>query len=164
MKILFICTHNRCRSILAEAICNCYGDGLLEAVSAGSSPAEKVHPLTLHALEAISIPIDSLNSQSWDVLEDADIDYIITVCDKAANEPCPLWFGNAAQVHWGLEDPSAIEGDEEIINAAFSRTIELLKGRITQIKQWLRQDLVEEEMLARITALANDSYNYKSLN
>jgi len=157
MKILFICTHNRCRSILAEAICNYYGDGLLEAISAGSSPAEKVHPLTLHALEAKGIPTDSLNSQSWDVFEDADIDYVITVCDKAANEPCPVWFGNVAQAHWGLEDPSTIEGDEETINAAFSRTIEILQGRITQIKQWLRQGLVEEELFARITALAKNS-------
>ncbi len=162
MKILFICTHNRCRSILAEAICNFYGDDLLEAVSAGSSPAEQVHPLTLQALSARDIPTDNLSSQSWDAYEDADIDYVITVCDKAANEPCPVWFGNVKQVHWGLNDPSAIEGDEETIdeetiNAAFSNTIEILQRRITQIKDWLRQGLDKDELFARISALANDA-------
>ncbi len=163
MKILFICTHNRCRSILAEAICNYYSDDLLEAFSAGSSPAEQVHPLTLQALSARDIPTDNLSSQSWDAYKDADIDYVITVCDKAANEPCPVWFGNVKQVHWGLKDPSAFEGDEsdnankETINAAFSNTIEILQRRITKIKEWLRQGLDKDELFSRISALANDA-------
>lgn len=153
MKILFICTHNRCRSILAEAICNHHGDGLLQAVSAGSSPADKVHPLTLQALQAINIPIENLVSQSWDAYEDANIDYVITVCDKAANEPCPLWFGRARQVHWGLKDPSSIAGDEMTVNMAFTETINILSSRIQRIKNWIKLGLDQEALFSRIQSL-----------
>tara|TARA_R110000824_G_scaffold318073_2_gene505299 strand:- start:44153 stop:44626 length:474 start_codon:yes stop_codon:yes gene_type:complete len=153
LKILFICTHNRCRSILAEAVSNFYGQGLIEACSAGSNPADQVHPLTLRALRKKGIPISGLKSKSWDEFEDSDFDYVITVCDKAANEPCPLWFGKSRQVHWGLADPSAITGDPEIIDKAFKKTIKLLKQRIKQIKIWLAQGLEENELYQRIQAL-----------
>ncbi|MDG2089548.1 MAG: arsenate reductase ArsC [Gammaproteobacteria bacterium] len=159
MKILFICTHNRCRSILAEAICNHYGDGLLQAVSAGSRSVGKVHPLTINALKDLNISTENLVSQSWDAYEDAEIDYVITVCDKAANEPCPVWFGQARQAHWGLEDPSAIEAEDyvegyaETINAAFTNTIEILKRRIEQITTWLKQGLDKDELFKRIETL-----------
>jgi arsenate reductase (thioredoxin) len=155
MKFLFICTHNRCRSILAEAVCNYYSDGLIEAVSAGSNPAEQVHPLTLRALKALKISTENLSSESWDAYEDADIDYVITVCDKAAKETCPVWFGNTRQVHWGLLDPSTVEGDPEAINAAFIKTITILKRRIKQIKSWIRQGIEEDELFNRIKALAD---------
>lgn len=157
MKLLFVCTHNRCRSILAEAIANHYGEGLLEAYSAGSSPAEQVHPLTLGALRARDIPTGSLRSKSWDEFENADIDLVITVCDKAANEPCPVWFGKASQVHWGLSDPSSIQGDPEVINAAFSATIKLLERRIKQIRSWLKQGIQGEELIRRIRELAEET-------
>ena len=157
MKLLFICTHNRCRSILAEAICNHYGEDLLQALSAGSSPAEQVQPSTLRALQANGIPTDNLKSQSWDAYEDADVDYVITVCDKAANEPCPVWFGKAKQVHWGLVDPSAIEGEAEAINAAFNQTTKILQRRIEQIKVWIKLGLDEEELAQRIAELANEN-------
>lgn len=156
MKFLFICTHNRCRSILAEAICNYYGDGDIEAVSAGSSPAGQVHPLTLKALTTLDIPTENLSSESWDAYEDADIDYVITVCDKAAKENCPVWFGRARQVHWGLSDPSSIDGDQESINAAFSQTIGILEKRIKQIKSWIGQGIEEDELFNRIKALAEE--------
>jgi len=155
MKILFICTHNRCRSILAEAICNYYGDGLIEAVSAGSNPAGQVHPLTLKALTSLNIPTENLSSQSWDDFENSNSDYVITVCDKAATEACPVWLGNARQVHWGLSDPSIVEGNDETINAAFFHTIEILKGRIQHLKPWVEQGIDEDELFNRIKALAN---------
>lgn len=158
MKILFICTHNRCRSILAEAICNHYGEGELEAISAGSSPAGQVHPLTLQALKAMGIPTESLSSQPLNVFENADIDYVITVCDKAANEPCPIWFSKSMQAHWGLKDPSSIEGDEETINAAFSNTITILQKRIKKIHNWIKQGLDKDELFKRIKALATEAY------
>ena len=158
MKILFICTHNRCRSILAEAICNHYGDGLLQAVSAGSKPVGKVHPQTINALRSLNISTENLTSESWESYEDADIDYVITVCDKVACELSPVWFGLARQTHWGLEDPSAIEdeveGYAETINAAFTYTIEILKGRIEQITTWLKQGLDNDELFKRIETLA----------
>lgn len=156
MKILFICTHNRCRSILAEAISNFYGAGLIEACSAGSHPAEQVHPLTIQALIAAGIPHTALKSQSWDDFENSEVDYVITVCDKAANEACPLWFGKVRQVHWGLVDPSAVEGDEEVINKAFKLTIDLLKARIKALLSLLTQDMNEEALLQRIQALGKE--------
>jgi len=156
MKILFICTHNRCRSILAEAITNHYGGDVLEAVSAGSSPADHVHPLTFSALRAKDIQTHNLRSKSWDEFEDDDIDYVITVCDKAANEPCPVWFGKARQVRWGLADPSAISGEPEVISVAFSATIKLLKRRIKQIKSWIKQGMADDQLYERIQSLAEE--------
>lgn len=156
MKILFICTHNRCRSILAEAICNHYSDGLLQAVSAGSSPDGQIHPLTLEALKVLNIPTENLISQSWDAYEDADVDYVITVCNKAANESCPVWFGKANQVHWGIADPSIVKGGPETVNAAFTHTMSILHHRIYKIKNWIEQGLDEDDLFKRIKALANE--------
>ncbi len=129
MKLLFICTHNRCRSILAEAVTNYYGKGQVLAKSAGSQPAGKVHPLSLKYLQKIGIPTEGLSSQSWDEHEAWQADVVITVCDSAANEACPLWFGQSLKVHWGLADPSKLEGTEEDIERAFIKTIETLTRR-----------------------------------
>lgn len=159
MKLLFICTHNRCRSILAEAIANHYGEGLIEACSAGSSPAEQVHPLTLSALRNKDISTTGLHSKSWDSFENQDFDYVITVCDRAANEPCPLWFGKSRQIHWGLADPSAIKGDPEVISAAFKSTIKALKRRIKKIRRWLRQGVDEETLTRHMQELAEEFDN-----
>lgn len=135
MKILYICTHNRCRSILSEAITNHYGQGLLEARSAGSQPSGEVHPLSLRYLAEAGISIDGLQSQSWDEFEDFAPDLVVTVCDSAANEVCPVWFGNSRKVHWGLADPSKLQGDEETIAAAFRHTIKLIQQRVEQLVQ-----------------------------
>jgi len=107
MKLLFICTHNRCRSIIAEAVTNHYGKDVLEARSAGSEPSGNVHPLSTHYLEAAGINTSGLRSQFWDEHEAWRPDIVITVCDQAAAEPCPVWFGDALQAHWGLAIPHA---------------------------------------------------------
>lgn len=130
MNILFVCTHNRCRSILAEAICNARSKGHFKAFSAGSQPAGVVHPSTLKFLEMEGIPFSELKSQSWDDFADVDIDVVITVCDSAAGESCPLWMGNAPKVHWGLPDPSKVEGNEQDIAAAFKGVIRTIERRI----------------------------------
>jgi len=143
MKLLFICTHNRCRSILSEAIVNHYADGKLIARSAGSQPAGIVHPLSLKYLDEAEIRTDGLQSQSWDEFEEFEPDMVITVCDSAAKEACPVWFGKSLQMHWGLVDPSKIEGNEEAIAKAFRSTINevtlrtqaLLKLPSTQLNQ-----------------------------
>ncbi|MDT8397885.1 MAG: arsenate reductase ArsC [Pseudomonadales bacterium] len=141
MKILFICTHNRCRSILAEAIARHFGEGLIQALSAGSQPADTVHPLTLAHLEKHGVPTAGLHSKSWHDCEYFEPDVVITVCDDAAGEACPLWFGKAAVIHWGLPDPSRIAGDPaarpDAIEAAFNNTIGLLKYRILTLRGWL---------------------------
>jgi len=133
MKLLFICTHNRCRSILAEAVTNFYGKGQVIAKSAGSQPAGEVHPLSLKYLQKMGIPTDGLCSQSWHEHEAWQADVVITVCDSAANEVCPLWFGQSLKVHWGLADPSKLDGTEEAVEQAFTKTIETLTRRIDKL-------------------------------
>lgn len=133
MNILFICTHNRCRSILCEAITRHISGSRIQAYSAGSQPAGEVHPLSLKYLAARGISTDNLRSQSWDEFADANIDLTITVCDSAAGESCPLWLGNAPKVHWGLADPSKLTGDEVEIEAAFMSCIDGIEARINAL-------------------------------
>lgn len=130
MKILFICTHNRCRSILAEAVTRHCGGDRLSARSAGSAPVGEVHPLSLKYLQEAGMSTTGLCSQSWDEHQDWQPDVVITVCDRAAGETCPLWFGRAIRAHWGLADPSALEGSEAQVAAAFRNTIQILQSRV----------------------------------
>ena len=155
MKILYICTHNRCRSILSEAITNHLAPGQIEARSAGSQPVGEVHPLSLKYLQQAAIATDDLRSQSWDEFEVFAPDVVVTVCDSAAAETCPVWFGQAITLHWGLVDPSKLTGSEQDIAEAFQQTIaeitqrvqsllampSLVKGNIGD-KQALRAELI----------------------
>ena len=153
MKILYICTHNRCRSILSEAITHQEAPGVIEARSAGSQPSGEVHPLSLKYLQQAGIDTAGLQSQSWHEFEDFAPDVVITVCDSAAGESCPLWFGQAIKVHWGLEDPSKVEGTPAQQAQAFQRCIELIQARVQPLKtiaqlppeQWAAalQDLID---------------------
>ena len=141
MKILFICTHNRCRSILSEAITNQLGEGLITAKSAGSQPSGQVHPLSIVYLQEQGFSTEGLKSQSWDEFEDYAADLVITVCDSAAKEACPVWFGSSAQAHWGLADPSKVEGSDEHIASAFRECIEEISQRTKTLLQWSRDGL-----------------------
>lgn len=140
MKILYICTHNRCRSILSEAITNHLSDGTLIAKSAGSQPCGEVHSLSLNYLNEAGISTDDLQSQSWDEFEEFAPDIVITVCDSAAKETCPVWFGNALQVHWGLNDPSKLTGRDEEKATAFRQTIQQISQRVQSLKQIASMD------------------------
>lgn len=131
MKILYICTHNRCRSILSEAITNHLAAGRIIARSAGSQPAGKVHPLTLRFLSDAGINTQGLRSQSWDDFADFHPDLVITLCDSAAGETCPLWMGNSLKLHWGLSDPSKQQGSEADIAAAFEDVMAQIRARVT---------------------------------
>jgi arsenate reductase (thioredoxin) len=130
MKILYICTHNRCRSILCEAITNHKANGVIEAKSAGSQPVGEVHPLSLKYLAEAGISVTGLASQSWDEFEKFAPDIVITVCDSAAGEACPVWFGKTLKVHWGLQDPSKLTGSEAEVAAAFRQTIDIINQRV----------------------------------
>jgi arsenate reductase (thioredoxin) len=152
-KILFICTHNRCRSILAEAITNHLGDGLLAARSAGSQPAGEVHPLSLQYLQEAGIETNYLKSQSWDDHEQWHPDIVITVCDDAAGEACPVWFGNSIKVHWGLRDPSRATGDAAEIARAFRNALAILNFRIGELLNNHR-DLLEDSGASQQDKLA----------
>jgi len=137
MKLLFVCTHNRCRSILAEAICRAESNGVFEVRSAGSQPAGMVYPGTLNFLQQQGIRSDDLRSQSWDEFADFAPDVVITVCDSAAGEACPLWMGNSIKVHWGLPDPSKLAEAEQ--SAAFTQVAAVLRERIRALSaiDWL---------------------------
>ena len=133
MKFLFICTHNRCRSILSEAITNHLAQGKITAYSAGSQPVGQVHPLSIKYLQARGIATEGLKSQSWNEFESIKPDVVITVCDSAANEQCPVWFGDCVKVHWGLPDPSKIEGTEDEIKNAFYSVMDTIEARIRKL-------------------------------
>ena len=135
MKVLYICTHNRCRSILAEALTNHLGGASLEARSAGSQPTGEVHPRTIAHLRRLGVPVDGLQSKSWDDMEQFQPDVVVTVCDRAAGESCPLWFNDSIRLHWGLADPSAVGGSEADIAKAFEDCSEALADKIHALEK-----------------------------
>ena len=146
LKILYICTHNRCRSILSEAITNHYADGKIIAKSAGSQPVGEVHPLSIKYLQEAGISTDGLISQSWDEFEAFAPDLVITVCDSVASETCPVWFGKSLKMHLGLVDPSKLQGSDEELTQAFRNTIEQIKQRVKQLAA-LEVDVQDKQAL-----------------
>ena len=154
MKILFICTHNRCRSILCEAITNYLAKNRITAYSAGSQPAGQVHPLSIKYLKQCGISAEELQSQSWNDFHDIKPDLVITVCDNAANETCPAWIGESMKVHWGLPDPSKLEGSDEDIEAAFIAVIDTIEKRINALLQEDIEALSAYKLQSLIQALA----------
>lgn len=129
MKVLFMCTANSCRSILSEAVFNHLAPQGFEAISSGSFPKGQVLPRSLSTLQAAGISTDGLYSKGNDAFEGSPPDLVITVCDKAAGETCPVYFGPALKAHWGLEDPSDVQGDDARLNAAFNATMAIIATR-----------------------------------
>lgn len=130
-NVLFLCTGNSARSILAESILNHDGAGRFNAHSAGSFPKGEVHPLALDVLKSLGFPHQGLRSKSWDEFSGAgapQFDFIFTVCDNAAGETCPIWPGHPMTAHWGIEDPAAVEGDGQ--RDAFVQALRYLRRRI----------------------------------
>ncbi len=160
MKILFICTHNRCRSILAEAIANQFGGGVITAVSAGSQPEGHVHPLSLKYLQASGVSTDNLHSKSWDVFESDQIDVVVTVCDSAAAEACPLWLGDSYKVHWGLPDPSRLDGTDDDIEQAFLTIINVLKNRIKKLRTAIAENKPMSECMLLLEQLGEELVSF----
>ncbi len=133
LNVLFLCTGNSARSIMAEAILNRLGAGKFRGFSAGSHPAGKVNPLTLNILRKSHYDVAKLRSKSWDEFAAAGapkLDFVFTVCDDAANETCPIWPGQPMTAHWGLPDPAKAQGTEAERNLAFADTIRMLSQRI----------------------------------
>ncbi len=131
-SILFLCTGNSARSILAEALTNHLGKKFI-AYSAGSYPKGEVNPYALEFLRQQQISTAGLRSKSWDEFarpQAPQLDFVITVCDQAAGEQCPLWPGHPMTAHWGVPDPAAVEGDEDTIRKAFAEAARVLKWRI----------------------------------
>jgi len=132
-NVLFLCTGNSARSILAEALVNHLGHGQFRAFSAGSFPKGQVHPLAIELLQWMNLPTEDLRSKSWDEFATADappLDFIFTVCDNAAGEVCPIWPGKPMTAHWGIADPAAMEGSDTKKGAAFRKALAELEARI----------------------------------
>lgn len=130
-NVLFLCTGNSARSILAEALLNRDGQGRFRAFSAGSHPKGDVHPMALELLNSLDFPTDALRSKSWDEFAEAGapvFDFIFTVCDNAAGESCPVWLGHPMTAHWGIEDPAAVEGPDQ--RQAYLTALRYLQNRI----------------------------------
>ena len=148
-NVLFLCTGNSARSILAEALMNRAGEGRFRAYSAGSFPKGDVHPQALALLKELGFETQGLRSKSWDEFSGPDspgIDFIFTVCDNAAGETCPVWPGKPMTAHWGIEDPAAVEGPDQ--REAFERALHYLSNRLSLFLA-LPHDSIDEMVMER---------------
>ena len=133
LNVLFLCTGNSARSVLAEALVNHWGRGKFVGFSAGSSPKGQVHPIALELLKHMKMPTEGMRSKSWDEFAQPGaprLDFVFTVCDNAAGEMCPIWAGQPMTAHWGVEDPAALEGSETDKWMAFRKAFHELESRI----------------------------------
>jgi arsenate reductase len=133
LNVLFLCTGNSARSIIAEAIVNREGRGRFRAYSAGSHPKGEVNPHTLDLLRGLHYPVEAFRSKPWDEFEGPDapkFDFVFTVCDGAAAEVCPIWPGQPMTAHWGMPDPAAVEGSPAEVALAFADTYRMMNNRI----------------------------------
>lgn len=139
MNILFLCTGNSCRSIIAEAIFKSIAPAGVTVQSGGSLPAGFVHPRALAVLNEAGFSTEGLSSKSWDNLPEKP-DAVITLCADAAGEACPLYFGKVVRSHWAMPDPAKTQGDEAEVNAAFIKTLTLLRRRISALVKQLEAE------------------------
>jgi len=157
-KVLFLCTGNSARSILAESILNEDGKGRFEAFSAGSHPKGEVHPMALEVLKSMSFPYQNCRSKSWTEFTGPDapqFDFIFTVCDNAAGESCPVWPGTPVTAHWGIEDPAAVEGEGQ--RMAFLQAMRYLVRRIDLLRALPLESLDKMTLAARLRAIGNEA-------
>ena len=155
-NVLFLCTGNSARSIMAEAILNRAGGGRFKAFSAGSRPKGKVNPRTLDLLRKFNYDVSTLRSKSWGEFAQAgapDLDFVFTVCDNAAGESCPLWPGQPITAHWGIPDPAAAEGSEAEIALAFKDAYRMLNRRIELLLALLIEKLDRLVLTTRLKAI-----------
>jgi arsenate reductase len=157
-NVLFLCTGNSARSIMAEALLNKEGAGRFRAFSAGSFPKGDVHPMALDVLSGLGCETDGLCSKSWDEFAAPDappIDFIFTVCDDAAGETCPIWPGHPMTAHWGIEDPARVEGGEQ--RQAFLQALRFLRNRIALFLALPIESLDRMALHARLRAIGTES-------
>ena len=157
INVLILCTGNSARSILGEVLVNAEGKGKLQGFSAGSQPAGAVNPGALRQLKQRGHSTDGLRSKSWDEFSGDDaqqFDIVVTVCDNAAGETCPLWSGSPVTVHWGIPDPAAVDGSQDEIDAAFAAAYDTLKIRISEMAVLPLADLGTDEIRAALDSIA----------
>ncbi len=160
-NVLFICTGNSARSIMAEAVLNAPSRrGRFKGYSAGSHPKGAVHPLAFQTLTEHHLACDGLRSKSWDEFAGADaphFDFVFTVCDQAAAEVCPVWPGQPVTAHWGVPDPAAVQGPEAEQRRAFSEALRLLRRRIDLFNALPIEKLSRLALQERVTAIGRDT-------
>ena len=157
LNILVLCTGNSCRSVLGEALINHLGAGRFRAYSAGSHPVGKVNANALATLARHGLPTEGYTSKSWDDLGDTRIDIMISVCDSAAGESCPVYLGKAIRGHWGLPDPAHMTGSSEEIEAAFDATYAALEKRIHQLLALPVETLAGPELSAALNRIGAET-------
>ena len=159
-NVLFLCTGNSARSILAESLINTLGNGKFQAFSAGSFPKGQVHPLAIDLLKRTNLPFEGFRSKSWDEFAAPGappIDFIFTVCDNAAGEVCPIWSGKPMTAHWGIADPAAAEGTDADKAFAFRKAFKELETRIKLFVQLPIASLDQMTLSAKLRAIGQQS-------
>lgn len=158
-RVLFLCTHNSARSILAEALATHLGQGRLQGYSAGSQPSGRVNPHALVTLDRLGCRMDGLRSKSWTEFTGPDavpMDLVITVCDNAAHEICPVWPGTPVPTHWGCPDPSATRGGVRETTLAFQQTAELIARRLQRLLELPLEAMDSASLGDALAAIAQD--------
>lgn len=153
LKILVLCTGNSCRSIIAEGLLNHHGKDKILAFSAGSFPTGNVHPMSLATLKRYGISDQGYRSKSWDEFIDQPIDILITVCDNAAGEVCPIFHGNPIKAHWGVPDPAHYQGTPAEIEAEFDRVFTMLEKRVKAFLSLPFDKMPQEELLQKLNEI-----------
>jgi arsenate reductase len=161
-NVLFLCTGNSARSIMAECAMNRWGNGKFRGYSAGSHPKGALHPMTVGLLKELDFDPSTLRSKSWDEFAARDsprIDFVLTVCDAAAAEPCPFWPGQPITAHWGVADPAALEGTEEEQRRFFADTYRELENRIKVLTSLSIEALDSRELGERIREIGGRNFS-----
>lgn len=153
LNVFVICTGNSCRSVMGEALFNHLGQGRIQAFSAGSHPIGRINQGALATLKRHGLPTEGYQSQSWDDFEQQPMDIVITVCDNAAGETCPLYLTKAVRAHWGVSDPGHVEGSEEEKIAAFEQTFRILTLRINKMLALPLETMSPEQLSAELNAI-----------
>ena len=153
LKTLVLCTGNSCRSVMAEGLLNHYGKDKVLAFSAGSIPTGNVHPMSLATLKRHGMSDQGYRSKSWDEFKDQSIDILITVCDNAAGEVCPIFFGKSMKAHWGVPDPAHYQGTPAEIEAEFNRIFTMLEKRVKAFLRLPFDKMPQEELLQKLNEI-----------
>ena len=156
LNVLVLCTGNSCRSVMAEALFRQLGEGRVQVFSAGSHPIGKINPGALATLKRHGLPTAGYQSQSWDEFADQPMDIVITVCDNAAGETCPVYLNKAVRVHWGVSDPGHVQGTEQEMIAAFENTFRILQQRIQAMLALPLENMTEHALAEQLNAIRTE--------